>query len=57
MKIGDLVKLITQYNWPNGIIVEQIDNIPDQPWFWVLQSDGQRVMWPESQMVLIDGDR
>ena len=63
MKRGDLVKLITQYDWPNGIIVEQIYytpilyNIPDEPWFWVLQSNGQRVMWPKSQMVFIDGDR
>ena len=57
MKIGDVVKLITQYDWPTGIIVEQITAQPDNNWFWVLQSDGRRVMWPESQMKMIDESR
>jgi len=57
MKVGDVVKLITQHTWPTGIIVEEIGNVPNQPWFWVLQSDGRRVMWPESQMKMIDESR
>lgn len=57
MKVGDVVKLITQYTWPTGIIIEQITTQADGGWFWVLQSDEHVGMWPESQMKMIDESR
>ena len=53
MKIGDMVKLVTAHEWPTAIIVD-VDN---NGWFWVLQSDGNRRMWPPGQMELINESR
>ncbi len=50
MKVGDLVKLITSYDWPTAIIVET----DPSGWFWVLQSDGAYRMWPLGQMELVE---
>ncbi len=49
MKVGDLVKLKTEFDWPTGVIVD----IDPSGWFWVLQSDGQRRIWPASHMELL----
>ena len=49
MKVGDLVKLITDYDWPMAIIV----SIDSSNWFWVVQSDGTHRLWPSSQMELV----
>ena len=48
MKVGDLVKLITSYDWPVAVIME----IDSSGWFWVLQSDGVYRLWPAGQMEL-----
>jgi hypothetical protein len=53
MEVGDMVKLVTAYEWPTAIIV----SMDKSGWFWVLQSDGIHRMWPPGQMELIDESR
>ena len=49
MTVGDLVKLKTNSEWPMAIIVD----VDSTSWFWVLQSDGVKRLWPAHQMELV----
>ena len=53
MKVGDLVKCTMIKNSPSGIVV-QID--PECGWLWVL-TQGKLIIWPETQMELINENR
>jgi hypothetical protein len=50
MKVGDMVRLVTQHKWSTAMIVTTDDA---SGWFWVIDADGRTALWPESQMELL----
>ena len=51
MKIGDPVRVMAQRNKPTGMIVDLDSGCG---WPWVLTENGKLVVWPESQLELLE---
>ena len=58
MKAGDMIRLVGSFDKNRiGVLVSEANDYGFDGWWDILDSDGEMIVWPESQIEVINESR